>query len=450
MLVAAVALAGCNAGNPPPAESEGDYVSQIQVGARGKRRRVQKTAKRAGAPVKVNEFLPLKYFPPDPEYVVPASLNPAKERIVVEMLTSQGKARKHQRVGVLEFTLKGQPLTLGAFVEAGAGLNRLFVPFSDMTSGTETYPAGRYLELDRTSSGVYTIDFNKAYNPYCYYNPSYDCPYPPRESRLAGAHSRRRTSTLSTLQAVFFDFDGVIADTEPLHLRAYQAVLQADGIDLNKTEYYARYLGYDDLGLFEALAKDRRISLSDEKIEAWVVAKSCIIEELLTSDAILFPGAAACVKMFAEQVPLAVASGALEPEIEIVLEHAGLRSAFAAIASASDGVRGKPAPDLYLLAMAKLRGRLPDAVRSRVMHRDRRFALGSRSRAPRGASLCGRHTHLPRLRARKGRPDRRLAQRADTRQSRGPTERFTSIKPTYAACERGALCTSVQRRPDTP
>ncbi len=86
--------------------------------------------------------------------------------------------------GVLEFTLKGQPMTLGAFVEAGAGLKRLFVPFSDMTSGTETYAAGRYLELDRTSSGVYTIDFNKAYNPYCYYNPTYDCPYPPRESRL--------------------------------------------------------------------------------------------------------------------------------------------------------------------------------------------------------------------------------------------------------------------------
>lgn len=167
---------------------------------------------------------------------------------------------------------------------------------------------------------------------------------------------------MSALQAVFFDFDGVIADTEPLHLRAYQAVLQADGIDLNKTEYYARYLGYDDLGLFEALLKDRRISLSDEKIEEWVVAKSCIVEEMLTNDAILFPGAAACVKMFAEHVPLAVASGALEPEIEIVLEHAGLRSSFAAIASASDGVRGKPAPDLYLLAMAKLKNQFPDAV----------------------------------------------------------------------------------------
>jgi beta-phosphoglucomutase-like phosphatase (HAD superfamily) len=166
---------------------------------------------------------------------------------------------------------------------------------------------------------------------------------------------------LSVLQAVFFDFDGVIADSEPLHLRAYQAVLQGDGIDLGKSEYYERYLGYDDVGLFEALANDRHISLSSQKIDEWVAAKSSIIEEMLSSGDILFPGAAACVTMFAEHVPLAVASGALEPEIALVLEHAGLRSLFAAIASASDGVRGKPAPDLYMLAMAKLKSRLPPA-----------------------------------------------------------------------------------------
>jgi beta-phosphoglucomutase len=162
------------------------------------------------------------------------------------------------------------------------------------------------------------------------------------------------------LQAVFFDFDGVIADSEPLHLRAYQSVLRADGIDLDRAEYYERYLGHDDAGLFEALASDRHLPLSPDKIDEWIAAKSSIVEEMLSSDAILFPGAAACVKIFAELVPLAVASGALEPEIEIVLEHAGLRGAFGAIASASDGVRGKPAPDLYLLAMAKLKSRLPD------------------------------------------------------------------------------------------
>ena len=188
---------------------------------------------------------------------------------------------------------------------------------------------------------------------------------------------------MSVLQAVFFDFDGVIADTEPLHLRAYQAVLQADGIDLNKSEYYARYLGYDDVGLFDALTKDRHISLSNEKIDEWVAAKSSIVEEMLSSDSILFPGAAACVRMFAEQVPLAVASGALGPEIEIVLQHAGLRGSFTAIASASDGVRGKPAPDLYLLAMAKLKDRSPGAIdpAACIAIEDSRWGLEAAQRA---------------------------------------------------------------------
>ena len=159
---------------------------------------------------------------------------------------------------------------------------------------------------------------------------------------------------MNRLQAVFFDFDGVIADSEPLHLRAYQKVLQPEGIELPKEDYYARYLGYDDVGLFQALARDRGIAVTTAKVDGWVDSKSQIIEQLLSSDAIVFPGAAECVRMFAGRVPVAVASGALEPEIAMVLRHAGLLDCFRAIASASDGVRGKPAPDLYLLAMAKL------------------------------------------------------------------------------------------------
>ncbi len=157
-----------------------------------------------------------------------------------------------------------------------------------------------------------------------------------------------------TLQAVFFDFDGVIADSEPLHLRAYQAVLGADHIELTRDEYYAKYLGYDDAGLFQALANDRSLQPGTARIDDWIEKKSRIIEQLLSNDDVLFPGAAACVKMCAARVPLAIASGALEPEIRLVLEHAGLIECFRAIASASDGVRGKPAPDLYCLAMAKL------------------------------------------------------------------------------------------------
>ena len=179
------ALSGCNAGAPPPSETGGgDYVTQIQIDRAAKDEAFRSQPNEPVPPARVGEFVPLKYFPPDPEYAVPASLKPSQEPIVVEMPTSAGKLRKQQKVGILEFTLKGQPLTLGAYVEEGADINRLFVPFSDMTSGTETYAAGRYLELDRTSSGVYTVDFNRAYNPWCYYNPDFDCPYPPRDSRL--------------------------------------------------------------------------------------------------------------------------------------------------------------------------------------------------------------------------------------------------------------------------
>jgi hypothetical protein len=130
-------------------------------------------------------FPPLPYFSVDPEYRVPAMLQPEPGSAAVEMATSTGKRRQMRRVGTLSFTIKGQPLSLGAFVEAEQqDMRRLFVPFGDLTNGLETYPGGRYLELDRTASGVYDLDFNRAYHPFCLFNPAYDCPYPPPESRM--------------------------------------------------------------------------------------------------------------------------------------------------------------------------------------------------------------------------------------------------------------------------
>jgi beta-phosphoglucomutase len=157
------------------------------------------------------------------------------------------------------------------------------------------------------------------------------------------------------LQAIIFDFDGVIADSEPLHLRAYQQVLEKEGVALTSEDYYARYLGFDDSGLFRALAEDRGLAITDDKVDEWIDDKSEIIEDLLSNDSVLFPGAVDLIQTLARSRPLAIASGALEPEIQLVLDHAGLAGCFRAIASASDGVRGKPAPDLYLLCLAKLR-----------------------------------------------------------------------------------------------
>jgi uncharacterized protein (DUF1684 family) len=174
-------LASCS--NRPPDDPKA-YAQQIAAD------RAAKDAAFAASsdPVPANrhaELLPLAYFPIDPSYRVPAAFRASDDPTVLKMPTSTGTERDMRRVGTLEFTLKGTPLALTAFVEVGQkDLSRLFVPFTDLTTGTETYPGGRYLDLDRTPSGIYLIDFNRAYQPYCYYNPTYECPYPPAENRL--------------------------------------------------------------------------------------------------------------------------------------------------------------------------------------------------------------------------------------------------------------------------
>ena len=131
------------------------------------------------------DFPPLEYFPVDPAYNVPASLAVAPGKDILELSTSGGLRRKMRKIGTLQFTLKDQALTLTAFVDAETNdVRRLFVPFGDLTNGNETYPGGRYLDLERTATGFYTVDFNRAYNPFCVFNTTYDCPYPPRENRL--------------------------------------------------------------------------------------------------------------------------------------------------------------------------------------------------------------------------------------------------------------------------
>jgi uncharacterized protein (DUF1684 family) len=130
-------------------------------------------------------LLPLAYYPIDELYAVPATLEPSADRTRIQVPTSIGKIRDLEVVGTLKFTVKGQTTQLTAFMEiTEPRSNRLFVPFADQTSGKETYPAGRYMELDPTPTGIYLVDFNIAYHPYCYYSPEYDCPFPPKENRL--------------------------------------------------------------------------------------------------------------------------------------------------------------------------------------------------------------------------------------------------------------------------
>ena len=182
VLAATLFLARCSSGAPDA--GQGDYVQQLQKARAATDVQFRNSPNNPIPPDAMDSLLPLSYFPPDPDYVVPASLKLATQREVVDMPTSTGEVRKEERVGVLEFVLKGQPLKLAAFHEAGTDMTHLFVPFRDLTSGTETYQAGRYLDLELSASGVYTIDFNRAYNPFCYYSSKFDCPYPPAENRL--------------------------------------------------------------------------------------------------------------------------------------------------------------------------------------------------------------------------------------------------------------------------
>jgi uncharacterized protein (DUF1684 family) len=176
------AAAGCTSGPSAPVDTQA-YVKTV-VEARAVK---DKAFREEPEPIPVGKrdvLLPLRYFPPDPSYTAPAELKLANERPVFEMPTSTGKLRRMERVGVLEFSLRGQPMSLAAFVEEGQPLENLFVPFADLTTGKETYPAGRYLDIRPTSTGFYNIDFNMAYNPTCAYNAEYDCPYPPASNRL--------------------------------------------------------------------------------------------------------------------------------------------------------------------------------------------------------------------------------------------------------------------------
>ena len=182
-VVAALASgAGCNSGPSAPVDPQA-YAKSIAEARAIK----DKAFREEPEPIPADKrdvLLPLRYYPPDPSYTAPAELKLANERPVFEMPTSTGKLRRMERVGVLEFSLRGQPMILAAFVEEGQALENLFVPFADLTTGKESYPAGRYLDIRPTSTGFYNIDFNMAYNPTCAYNASYDCPYPPASNRL--------------------------------------------------------------------------------------------------------------------------------------------------------------------------------------------------------------------------------------------------------------------------
>jgi beta-phosphoglucomutase len=166
-------------------------------------------------------------------------------------------------------------------------------------------------------------------------------------------------SALRSLQAVVLDFDGVLADTEPLHLRVFQATLGRRGITLTSADYYERYLGFDDGDVFRAVERDHRLTWGEREISALVRDKSASFRAEAAAHPVLFAGVAGRVRAWADSVPIAIASGAFRDEIEIILGASGLRDLFQVIVGAGETPNGKPAPDPYRVALEQLRQRQP-------------------------------------------------------------------------------------------
>ena len=195
------------------------------------------------------------------------------------------------------------------------------------------------------------------------------------------------------LKAIVFDFDGVIANSEPLHFRAYRDVLQDEHVDLSESDYYARYLGYDDLGAFAAIAADRGLTWPAAHLAELVARKAARMEVLEREGAVLFPGARAAIEKAAGALPIAIASGALGAEIRRVLDHARLTAHFTAIVAAEDTPASKPAPDPYLRAVELLsRARGPIVARDCIAIEDSHWGIES-ARAAGLRTVAVAHTY---------------------------------------------------------
>lgn len=155
-----------------------------------------------------------------------------------------------------------------------------------------------------------------------------------------------------TLRAILFDFDGVLADTEPLHLEMFCAVLRPRGIRLTEDAYKERFLGLDDRDCFRAVFKEAGQKLSVNLEEELVREKNVRMLQRLSQRSWLLPGATALIKKAAEDDYLAIVSGALKSEIEAVLKT--VESPIQVIVSAEEVSEGKPSPEGFLKAIRLL------------------------------------------------------------------------------------------------
>lgn len=166
------------------------------------------------------------------------------------------------------------------------------------------------------------------------------------------------------MTATLFDFDGVLVDSEPVHLAAFNDVLAPYSIQIGESEYGERYMSLDDAGVFRAILSRGGRTLREEEVRTLVAAKNPRFMARFEEGFRVFSGAVELVKRRADRGPLAIVSGALENEIVFALEKMGVRSKVSFIVSAESSQASKPDPAPYLDAVKELAGRgvAPNAV----------------------------------------------------------------------------------------
>src|SRR4051812_22769810 len=156
-------------------------------------------------------------------------------------------------------------------------------------------------------------------------------------------------------RAVLFDFDGVVVNSEPLHFQAFREVLSRQGIDLTEEEYYRDLIGFDDKGAFRHVFERRNLPLAPKTFLELMTDKSAIMVDLIHRKKLeALPGVEETVRQLWRRVPLAIVSGGLREEIELMLEGVALRDCFQFIIAAEDVAVGKPDPQGYLMAVERI------------------------------------------------------------------------------------------------
>ncbi|PLW94346.1 MAG: hypothetical protein C0592_03045 [Marinilabiliales bacterium] len=137
----------------------------------------------------LQHFEGLDFFAPDSAYCVQATMILVKDSKAFPMKTTTDRAPMYRIYGYLHFKINGKAQKLAAYqrIEFSTSddyADYLFIPFTDLTNGNETYYGGRYMDIQINPSGMYTLDFNMAYNPYCAYSDRWSCPLVPEENAL--------------------------------------------------------------------------------------------------------------------------------------------------------------------------------------------------------------------------------------------------------------------------